>query len=63
MPPQRKTREEPRESIDTALELLWNEAGAEVLSMKDNPASLKGEEIGCSDNSPGDVTANSNDLH
>ena len=31
--------------------------------MNDNPASLKDEEIGSSDNDPGDATANSNDLH
>jgi hypothetical protein len=63
MPLQRRTSEEPRESIDTALELLRNAVASEVLSINDNPASLKGEEIGSSDNDPGDATANSNDLH
>lgn len=63
MPPQRRTSEEPRESIDTALELLWDAAVSEMLLINDNPASLKGEEIGNSDSDPGDSTANSNDLH
>ena len=31
--------------------------------MIDSPASLKDEDIGRSDNDPGDATVNSNDLH
>jgi hypothetical protein len=59
--PQRRTSEEPRESIDTGLE-LWDDTVTSVFSMNDRPTSRRGEKIGSSDN-PGDAAANSNDLH
>jgi hypothetical protein len=49
--------------IDTALEFWWVEVASEGLPMKDKPASLNGEEIGCSDNNLGEATDNANDLH
>jgi hypothetical protein len=63
MPLQRTTIEEPRESIDTGLELRWTAVASEVVSMNDNPARLRGEDTGRNNNDPGDATANSNDLH
>jgi len=63
MPLQRTTSEEPRESIDTGIEIRRSAAASEVLSMNDKPASLKGEATCRNDNEPGDDTANSDDLH